>query len=288
MIPLPTLLSQVLVAFTIEADNELEHRMPHRTAVGKNTGPQRGPWLTSLAMWANFLRLIPPDGVPLTAVAGHAGITNLAGLQRWGYLTLSEDRPPIIALTRAGQLTCETWPPLLILVEQRWQDRLGPAATGLRAALEPLERAAGGGLPRYLPVVRQAMFAAAPPAAEDPAREAPDLSALLARVLLAFTLDYERETKLSLTMTAGVLRVITAAGVRLRDVPGLAGVSKEAVAMVTGAGSRAWSSSGRNATARPRSAGCATRSRPCRPRIVQYSPPGCGPTPMAGARSGPT
>ncbi|HEU5416629.1 MAG TPA: hypothetical protein VFV41_02975 [Streptosporangiaceae bacterium] len=32
MVPLPTPLSQVLVAFTIEADNEFERRMPHRTA----------------------------------------------------------------------------------------------------------------------------------------------------------------------------------------------------------------------------------------------------------------
>ena len=30
-LPLTTLLSRVLVAFTIEFDNELEHRMPHRT-----------------------------------------------------------------------------------------------------------------------------------------------------------------------------------------------------------------------------------------------------------------
>ena len=30
-LPLPTLLSQPLVAYTIEFDNEAEHRMPHRT-----------------------------------------------------------------------------------------------------------------------------------------------------------------------------------------------------------------------------------------------------------------
>ncbi len=30
-VPLPTLLSQALVAHTIELDNEAEHRLPHRT-----------------------------------------------------------------------------------------------------------------------------------------------------------------------------------------------------------------------------------------------------------------
>ncbi|HTR93738.1 MAG TPA: hypothetical protein VMI73_18565 [Trebonia sp.] len=30
-LPLSALLSQTLVAFTIEADNEAEHRIPHRT-----------------------------------------------------------------------------------------------------------------------------------------------------------------------------------------------------------------------------------------------------------------
>ena len=48
-VPLPTLLSQALVAYTIEFDNEAEHRMPHRTTRG--TGPRlRGVWLVSMAM----------------------------------------------------------------------------------------------------------------------------------------------------------------------------------------------------------------------------------------------
>ncbi|HEY1640912.1 MAG TPA: hypothetical protein VGG35_09510 [Streptosporangiaceae bacterium] len=257
MLPLPTLLSQVLVAFTIEADNELEHRMPHRSTLTKGAGRQHGPWLTSLPMWANFLRLVPPEGVPLAAVAGHADITNLAGLERWGYVQLSPAaggraarRDQLVRLSRGGQLACRAWKPVPALIEERWRDRFGAAAAGeLRAALEPLEQAAGAGLPRYLPVVTQGMFARVPDAAEDPAAgerasgsqaagepgsAAGDLSVLLARVLLALTLDYERDTRLSLTMNAGVLRVITAGGVRLRDVPGLAGVSKEAVAMVTG------------------------------------------------------
>ncbi|HEY7176300.1 MAG TPA: hypothetical protein VH442_15400, partial [Micromonosporaceae bacterium] len=61
-VPLPTLLSQALIAFTIEFDNEFEYRMPHRTA---DRPGGRGPWLTSMAMWSNFIRLVPDEGIPL-------------------------------------------------------------------------------------------------------------------------------------------------------------------------------------------------------------------------------
>jgi hypothetical protein len=60
--PLPTLLSQALVAFTIEFDNEFEHRMPHRTTNhgstnhGSKRGSRQDPWLVSLVMWSNCMR----------------------------------------------------------------------------------------------------------------------------------------------------------------------------------------------------------------------------------------
>ena len=52
--PLPTLLSQPLVAFTIEFDNVAEERI---TAAGPR------PWIASLGMWANYLRFVGTDGV---------------------------------------------------------------------------------------------------------------------------------------------------------------------------------------------------------------------------------
>jgi hypothetical protein len=54
---LPTLLSLLLVAFTIELDNEFEQQLPHRTARGPAARSGQGPWLVSMAMWANFLGL---------------------------------------------------------------------------------------------------------------------------------------------------------------------------------------------------------------------------------------
>jgi hypothetical protein len=56
----------------------------------------------------------------------------------------------------------------------------------------------------------------------------------LSRLLLAFAIEYESESPLSLAISANVLRVLNADAVRTRDIPGLAGVSKEAVAMSMG------------------------------------------------------
>ena len=49
---LSTLLSRVLVAFTIECDNEFERQLPRRTSnYGSTAGRGAGPWLVSIAMW---------------------------------------------------------------------------------------------------------------------------------------------------------------------------------------------------------------------------------------------
>ncbi len=71
------------------------------------------------------------------------------------------------------------------------------------------------------------------PGGSEPAG-APDLSVLLSRVLLRFTLDFEAESRISLPVSANTLRVLDDSGVRIRDLPRLTGVSKEANAMATG------------------------------------------------------
>jgi DNA-binding MarR family transcriptional regulator len=249
-LPLPTLLSQLLLAFTIEFDNEFEHRAPHRTTSG-GTGGRRGPWLVSQPMWANFMQFVGEGGLPLHDVSDLAGLTNLAGLERWGYVVVGPDpgdgrpAPPrrdwIVRPTPAGRRAQEVWEPLAGIIEDRWRGRFGAGAiTALRDALQALlnQPGAGAGLPRYLPVVRHQMFADVagfrdrPPAVGtgSPA----DLSVLLSRVLLAFTLDFERESAISLPVGANLLRVLTERGVRVRDLPDLTGVSKEALSMAAG------------------------------------------------------
>ena len=61
MMSLPALLSQVLVAFTIECDNEFEHQTPHTTSNYGSTG--QGPWLASMAMWWTCMRFVGEEGI---------------------------------------------------------------------------------------------------------------------------------------------------------------------------------------------------------------------------------
>jgi DNA-binding MarR family transcriptional regulator len=51
---------------------------------------------------------------------------------------------------------------------------------------------------------------------------------------LTFTVDFERESKISLPISANTLRVLDETGVRVRDLPRLTGVSKEANSMSVG------------------------------------------------------
>ncbi len=62
--------SQLLVAFTVEFDNEFEHQMPHRTTRhGLTPGSGRVPWLVSMAMWVHCMRFVPEDGIPVGELA---------------------------------------------------------------------------------------------------------------------------------------------------------------------------------------------------------------------------
>ena len=134
---LATLLSQPLVAFTIELDNEYAHRSAHRTTLQRRTGaPNRGPWLTSFAMYANCLQFLGEAPMPVRELERLArSSTNLDGMRRWGYIKLSPppDRPNskrpnegwLMELTPAGRMSQESWRPLPQLVEQRWRDRFG-------------------------------------------------------------------------------------------------------------------------------------------------------------------
>jgi DNA-binding MarR family transcriptional regulator len=224
---LPTALSQALIAFTIEFDNEFEHRIEHHTG---NRGGS-GVWLTSMAMWSNFMRLIPGDGIPLRAVAANGRITNLHGLQRWGYISI-EPADKTVRLKPGGRRAQEVWRPLAVEIEQRWRERFGDAAIdALRQALTIL---ADPALPLYLPVLGYGDGMRAEHVRGAPGAVADDLAALLSQALLAFTLEYEDESILSLAMGADVVRVLSADGVAMPDLPARSGISKEAITAAVG------------------------------------------------------
>ncbi|MBD5654825.1 MAG: hypothetical protein IAI50_06545 [Candidatus Eremiobacteraeota bacterium] len=244
--PLPTLLSQVLVAYTIEFDNEAERSLQHRTTT--SPGARHGPWLVSLVMYANLMRLVPLEGttVGTLEVAARTKRLSLAGMERWGYITVdtssarSGRNAPrsnwIVRPTSQGRHAQQIWRGLFDVVEKRWSTRFGDDADELRRSLTALAGRFDRELPDYVPVLGYG-FAAENYDDERLAERADNLmsnaylSALLSQVLLNITIDFERDSPLSLAMCSGVVRLLGEETLRVRDLPRLAGVSKEAIAM---------------------------------------------------------
>ncbi len=100
--PLPTLLSQALVAFTIEFDNEAEHRLPHTTTShGRTPHALYAPWLVSMAMWFNCMQFVGDEGVTVSDLRRLARTgTNLNGMERWGLRLPLRLIPPIAGPNR--------------------------------------------------------------------------------------------------------------------------------------------------------------------------------------------
>ena len=248
--PLSTLLSQALVAFTIEVDEAFEQRMPHSATV-KGAGLKQGrPWLVSQVMYTNLLRHIDAGGTPFGELPARSATTQascksqLNHLGWWGYVTSTKPsgapRPKpadiVISLTPGGQRACDVFEPIPSEVEQRWSVRFGKSTiTELRRALGPFASAASSGLPHHLPVVQygdgmrtQVELPAPSPADEGPTEDL-DLSAMLAQTLLLLTLDFEASSDVSLPHLANILRVLEVDLAPSKEISQRAGVSKESV-----------------------------------------------------------
>jgi DNA-binding MarR family transcriptional regulator len=256
-LPLSSLLSHVLVAFTIEFDNEFERRFAQAGG---------GARVVSLVMWSNFMRFVG-DGITVGELSTAAGLrkarmlSTLGGMERWRYVAVGSEpagRPPkakregwgsarglrsdwVVLPTPAGRTAAEIWRPLFDDIERRWEERFGADAIDeLRRSLAAIVARLDGELPEYLPIVGSAdgMAAGVSPLARDETAvdgddtaSRPHLSALLSQVLVAYTLDFEQESEVSLPLSANFVRVLDTAGVAVRDLPLVAGVSKEATSM---------------------------------------------------------
>ena len=260
-LPLPALLSQTLVAFTIELDNQAEQQMVHRTTTrglskSKNPGekaPLHAPWLVSLVMWSNCMQFVGEDGVRVGELEELARTkTNLDGMERWGYVTVEPDpadqrpKPPrsdwVIRATPAGRKAQEVWRPLFGMIEELWQERFGEDEIDqLRKSLLALIAQIDVDLPDCLPILEYGLFSRrldrkrrkATERQVDSGTRLP-LPALLSKVLLAFALQFEHDSDLSLAISANLVRVLDEKGIPVRDLPRLAGVSKEAIKMAMG------------------------------------------------------
>lgn len=260
-LPLSALLSQALVAFTVEFDNEAERLIEHRTS--GHGGTPGGVWLVSMAMWLSCMRYAGEKPITVGEMRRLArGDTNLAGMRRWGYVTVrpgpadSQVKPradgQLVMATAKGMRAKAVWQPLTAVIEQRWRERYGADAIDtLTDALQTLASQLGSWLPDCMPILGYGLFSAGSRAGENRylglqaehelassvgtagVADAP-LPWLIARVLLAFAIDFEVQARISLAIAANVLRLLEPSGVRVRDLPVLGGVSVESVTMATG------------------------------------------------------
>lgn len=248
-----TSLSHVLVAYTIEFDNEFELRLSKTWA---------RPFLTSIVAWGNVMRYVPEEGITVEELIRRSGLargaltTFLGGLERWNYLRVQEDPsapgPPhragygtargikptsLVRPSGTGEMARRQWAPLADEIEGRWRTRFGDhcvhrLADALNAVRERTDRA----LPEFLPVLNaKGLFAepvinASSTGGDTNLDRDEQLPAVLAQVLLAYPLDYEADSAVSLPIAANLLRVLTVEPVAVGHLPSLAGISKEAVA----------------------------------------------------------
>jgi hypothetical protein len=255
--PLSTLLSQALVAFTIEFNNEAEHRLPHRTTEhDRTTVVLPIPWLVSMNMYLNCMQHVPEQGIRLRDLRRLARTeTNLHGMQRWGYIYLSPDpndprpKPPkadwMVHSTPGGRHAQQIWRSLLPIIEERWRQRFGSEAIDqIRQSLIQIASQLQPNLPDCLPIVGYGLFSCllaekSKKASQSIAKTDDSdfhglpLPALLSRVLLAWALEFELESAVSLAISANVLRVVDQKPTPIRDLPRLTGVSAELVAVST-------------------------------------------------------
>jgi hypothetical protein len=239
-LPLPALLSQALVAFTIEFDNEFEHRVPHRTTNhGSTTESRHVPWLVSRVMWSNFMRFVDEEGTTIRELQSllrmpaktiRIWVTRMS--EWWGYIVVESKAAGVVIPTPGGQKALEVWRTLDDLIEQRWRERLGgDTVDRLHELLSAIVDQIDVDLPDSLPILGYGLFSSAP----EPAKPAPasrlSLPSLLSRVLLWFAIEFERGSEVSLAISANVLRLVQEEGTAVRDLPRQAAVSKEAIAI---------------------------------------------------------
>src|SRR5262245_17756567 len=204
-LPLSTLLSQTLVAHVIEIDNEFERRF---------TDAGGGARVTSLTMWANLLHFVGEgvtvrDFVTAVGLPKQQALSRLGGIERWRYVSLDAGAAAKrdgygsargtknewdVRYTPAGERAAAIWPTLPDEIEARWRERFGAAELDeLVGALRAVDGALEIALPDFLPVVGSPNGMALELPTVDQRRPTDDLPlvALLAHVLMAYTLEFE-------------------------------------------------------------------------------------------------
>jgi hypothetical protein len=255
--PISTLLSQVLVAFTIELDNEFEKRMDESGYPGARL---------SLVVWFNLIRFVSEGGIAVSdlsnrALAPQARLKfELGCLERWQFVELRPDpadaRPvPVAAQRQAGRLlrdgwgsgrgirgnwtvrlttkglhAARVWRGLPGEVERRWRTRFGEdtivrLCENLQAIVDKTDLELPLGLSAYWET------RASLPQRKNHAMECLSLPSLLSQLLLSFRMEFDSRSPASLPLCANTLRVLGEKPIRLGDIPRLTGGSPEMTAI---------------------------------------------------------
>ncbi len=125
------------------------------------------------------------------------------------------------------------WPPLFGEIEGGWEKRFGKDDIGqLRQALLNIANKLDVELPDGLPggVIEEGAVTYPPrvdPARVEPVGESLPLPTLLSRLLLAFRLEFDRESPMPLVLCANTLRVLGEKPIRMADMIRLTGGSPE-------------------------------------------------------------
>ncbi|HTV55443.1 MAG TPA: hypothetical protein VMI06_11070 [Terriglobia bacterium] len=255
--PVSALLSQLLVAFTVEFDNEFERQMREAGYPGARL---------SLVLWANLLRFLSDGALSVRdlaaqAMAPESGIKHQLGcLERWRFVVLEPGGaggPPaptrfhrlsglerrvgwgsgrgiradwVVRLTSKGLTASKIWPPLFRVIERRWEKRFGNGEiNGLREALQKVAGKLDMELPQALPPGGEGLYPhrATSGTGRAPSPASQPLPTLLSQLLLTFRLEFDRESPAPLWLCANTIRVLGESPVRLADIPRLTGGSHE-------------------------------------------------------------
>jgi len=248
---LSALISQTLVAYTLEFDNEFERRMHEAGYAGM---------MLSLGVWLNLVQLVTEGDITVRELAARALAPEnaikfqLGCLERWGFVVLrgAADEPVKtgkrtksgrvlregwgsgrgiradwrVALTKKGRAASEVWNSMSGEIEGRWAKRFGAdqiedLQQALWAVVSQLELELPPGLPPYWNVEHSYGKL------RDRRTKRDALPVLLSRLLLAFTIEFEGESRLPLRLCANVLRVLGEEGVPTAEIPRLTGCSPE-------------------------------------------------------------